>query len=56
MEFHKRLLILINFLIKWVQTISEGHFDSVKSKFCISQNTLLKKLKKLWYITLICRL
>ena len=31
MEFHKYLLILINFVIKWVQTISEGYYDSVKS-------------------------
>ena len=31
MKFHKYLLILINFVIKHVQTISKGHYDSVKS-------------------------
>ena len=30
MEFHKYLLILINFVIKRMQTIYEGHCDSVK--------------------------
>ena len=40
MEFHKDLLILINFVIKWVQTIFEGHYDSVKSILCIFQNIL----------------
>ena len=30
MEFHKYSLILVNFLIKQVQTIYEGHYDSMK--------------------------
>ena len=35
MEFHRYLIILINFLLKCVQKNSEGHYDSVKSKFYI---------------------